>query len=368
MAHLGLATGGHGLHGRALSPPLPWCARHLGFHAPLNSGCPCLHALAASSAPRLTRAASCHRQESPSIAPLDAQFVAHEHPQRKGSPSGEARRCAASSEHPYSWRPEPVANTATVLLWFRLPTFVSAHGEHILEFLWEPVWFEDWWMVASWCDERLTTLCGLTLGYVLEVQVAAWLVLVQVKNKRERSLPVRPPGVEKTSRLGSRDPMASGVNCGTHGGNNRNMKLWTVSWLSLKTKVEPGLHGSRVVSGDWRMIHRVHRVSSGSPENHWVPCLIRKSQDRRRRCSNIRLVWLVGLTHLTNGVHRYDWCVMMASGVFEAEDTCWDHKACVEAKQVCGRQAFARWCYDKVSQKALRGCVRPFGGVYPSLM
>jgi hypothetical protein len=42
-------------------------------------------------------------------------------------------------------------------------------------------------------------------------------VLVQVKNKRERLLPVRPPGVEKTSRLGSREPMASGVKCGLHG-------------------------------------------------------------------------------------------------------------------------------------------------------
>jgi hypothetical protein len=42
------------------------------------------------------------------------------------------------------------------------------------------------------------------------VQVAASLVLVQVKNKRERSSPVRPPGVEKTSRLRSRDPVASG--------------------------------------------------------------------------------------------------------------------------------------------------------------
>jgi hypothetical protein len=29
---------------------------------------------------------------------------------------------------------------------------------------WEPVWFEDRWMLASWCDEWLTTLCGLTLG------------------------------------------------------------------------------------------------------------------------------------------------------------------------------------------------------------
>jgi hypothetical protein len=35
---------------------------------------------------------------------------------------------------------------------------------------------------------------------------------------RERSLPVRPPGVEKTSRLRSRDPVASGVKCGPHGG------------------------------------------------------------------------------------------------------------------------------------------------------
>jgi hypothetical protein len=26
------------------------------------------------------------------------------------------------------------------------------------------VWFGDRCMVSSWCDERLTTLCGLTLG------------------------------------------------------------------------------------------------------------------------------------------------------------------------------------------------------------
>jgi hypothetical protein len=26
------------------------------------------------------------------------------------------------------------------------------------------MWFEDQWMVASWCDEWLTTLCGLILG------------------------------------------------------------------------------------------------------------------------------------------------------------------------------------------------------------
>jgi hypothetical protein len=90
-------------------------------------------------------------------------------------------------------------------------------------------------------------------------------VLVQVKNKRERSSPVRPPVVEKTSRLGSRDPVASGVKCRPHGGMNYKMKSWTVSWLGLKTKVEPGLHGSRVMSGDWRRLHRVRGVSNGSP-------------------------------------------------------------------------------------------------------
>jgi hypothetical protein len=93
-------------------------------------------------------------------------------------------------------------------------------------------------------------------------------VFVQVKNKCERSLPVRPPGVEKTSRLHSRDPVANRVKCGLHGGKNGKMQSWTVSWLSLKTKVEPGLRGSRVMTGDWRRLHRVRGVSSGSPENH----------------------------------------------------------------------------------------------------
>jgi hypothetical protein len=72
---------------------------------------------------------------------------------------------------------------------------------------------------------------------------------MQVKNKSERLWPVRPPCVEKTSRLGSRVLVASGVKCGPHGGKNSEMKSWTVSWLSLKTKVERDFVGanSRVV-------------------------------------------------------------------------------------------------------------------------
>jgi hypothetical protein len=104
---------------------------------------------------------------------------------------------------------------------------------------------------------------------------------VLVKNKRERSSPERPPDVEKTSRLCSRDPVASGVKCGPHGSMNSKMKSWTVSWLSLKTKVEPGLRGSRVMIGDWRRLHRVRGVSSGSPENHWVPWLIHKAKTEK---------------------------------------------------------------------------------------
>jgi hypothetical protein len=42
--------------------------------------------------------------------------------------------------------------------------------------------------------------------------------------------------VDKISRLRSRDPVASGVKCGPHGGNNSKMKSWTVSWFSLKPR------------------------------------------------------------------------------------------------------------------------------------
>jgi hypothetical protein len=45
-----------------------------------------------------------------------------------------------------------------------------------------------------------------------------------VKNKCERSLPARPPGVEKTSRLRLRDPVASVVKCGRMVAKNDKMK------------------------------------------------------------------------------------------------------------------------------------------------
>jgi hypothetical protein len=94
--------------------------------------------------------------------------------------------------------------------------------------------------------------------------------------------------VEKTSRLGSRDQVASRVNYGPHGGKNSGTKSWTVFWLSLKTKVEPGLRGSQVMSGDWWSLHCGRRVCSCSPENQWVTLLSHKIEveDSTRRCGH----------------------------------------------------------------------------------
>jgi hypothetical protein len=44
------------------------------------------------------------------------------------------------------------------------------------------------------------------------------------------------------------------------------------------TMVEPGLHGSQVMSGDWRRLHQVHGVCGGSPENHQVTQLSHKAE------------------------------------------------------------------------------------------
>jgi hypothetical protein len=109
---------------------------------------------------------------------------------------------------------------------------------------------------------------------------------------------------------------------------NSKMKSRTVSWLSLKIKVESGLRGSRVMSGDWRMLHRVHGVSSGSPENHWVPWLIHKAKTEEPK-----MVLQQIQTGLTGWSDRSDPCATTQSGDFEAEDTHRDCMACVEAKR-----------------------------------
>jgi hypothetical protein len=140
-----------------------------------------------------------------------------------------------------------------------------------------PSVMSDWqhcvdWLLAKYCS------CRLRLDW-------CWC---RWKTSVKGRLLVSPPGVEKTSRLGSRDPIASRVKCGPYGGKNSGTKSWTVSWLSLETKVEPGLRGSRVMSGDRRRLHRVREVCSGSPENHWVTRLSHrtKAEDSTRTCGH----------------------------------------------------------------------------------
>jgi hypothetical protein len=82
------------------------------------------------------------------------------------------------------------------------------------------------------------------------------------------------------------------------------------------------------MSGDWRRLHRVRGVSGGSPKNHWVAWLIHKAKTEEPKMEVQQ--------------HRSG-----QSGDFEAEDTRRDRKACVEAKQVCGRWASVRWSDDK---------------------
>jgi hypothetical protein len=84
--------------------------------------------------------------------------------------------------------------------------------------------------------------------------------------------------------LRSRDLVASGVKCGPHGGMNSKMKSWTVSWLSLKTKVEPRLRGSQVMSGDWR---RVHHLSDQS-------LLVKPGNFHRKAPAQVRSMYLTG--------------------------------------------------------------------------
>jgi hypothetical protein len=112
-------------------------------------------------------------------------------------------------------------------------------------------------------------------------------VLVQVKNKRERSLPVRSPGVKKTSRLRSRDPVASGLKCGPHGGKNNKMKSVDGFLVEPQNQGRAELRGSQVMSGDWQRLHQVRRVCGGSPENHQVTRLSHKVEAEDRE-------WLSG--------------------------------------------------------------------------
>jgi hypothetical protein len=92
-----------------------------------------------------------------------------------------------------------------------------------------------------------------------------------------------------------RHPVASGVKCRPHGGMNNKMESWIVSWLSLKTKVKPGLRGSRVMSGDWWRLHRVRGVSGGSRQVSPEGTGLTSGSHRSDRCRSVRLEFCVPL-------------------------------------------------------------------------
>jgi hypothetical protein len=174
---------------------------------------------------------------------------------------------------------------------------------------------------------------------------------MKVKNKRERSLQVTPPGVEQTSTLDSRDPIASEVKCGPHGGKNSKMKSCAVPWLSLKAKIELGLCGGQVMSGDWRRPHQVRGVSSGSQENDRVPWLIHKAKAEDRRQQH--------QASQTGGSDQSDRCATTLSRDFEAEGMHQNCKACIRATQ----GAIAGHPSDGATTKIPKV---PLGGVYLS--
>jgi hypothetical protein len=62
-------------------------------------------------------------------------------------------------------------------------------------------------------------------------------------------------------------------------------------------------------------------------------------------------------TGLTGGEHRSDRCATTQSGIFEAEDTRRDRKACIEAKQVAVAEHPSDAESFKTSKTALEGLV-----------
>jgi hypothetical protein len=156
--------------------------------------------------------------------------------------------------------------------------------------------------------------------------------------------------VEKTSRLGSRDPVASRVKCRPHGGKNGKMKSRTVSWLSLKTKVEPGLYGSQVMSGDWRRLHQVREVCGCSPENHRVTRLSHKAEDEDQ-------AWLSGQNRPDRFDNRSDRFGVAGHRKFRGGGHASGSQGLRRGYVKCGRRASVRWFYKDNSQSALGGCV-----------
>jgi hypothetical protein len=148
-----------------------------------------------------------------------------------------------------------------------------------------------------------------------------------------------------------------GIKCGPHGGKKSKAKSGTVSWLSLKTKVEP-VQGSgsqpESACGVWLVystkptpsqddelakswvglawrLHRVRGVYGGSPQNRQGYLVEPQNQDRRL------------------GGRRWDLGVPRS---FEVGDTRHDRGACVGRTRRPDGCAAVRWrtsCVDQIA-------------------
>jgi hypothetical protein len=160
--------------------------------------------------------------------------------------------------------------------------------------VWGPVWFEDQWMVATWCEEWLTTLCGLTLSQVLQVQ-AYWLVLVQVKNKRERSMPV---GIQVWIRQvglvrGTRWPVGSSASRMVTS-TARRSRVRFLGWAS-KPRTSRDNCGGQVMSGYWWEVTPSPWGLQGFTTQPLGYLAKTQSQGRRPKRYGTRTIWLVGI-------------------------------------------------------------------------
>jgi hypothetical protein len=105
-----------------------------------------------------------------------------------------------------------------------------------------------------------------TDSWISIVRVGCGLIGVGAGDEQARKFDVSgPSGVEQTSSLGSRDPVANRIKCGPHSGKNSKVKSCMVSWLSLKTKIESGQPWWP--SHDWRLAGG-HTKSAGFPVVH----------------------------------------------------------------------------------------------------
>jgi hypothetical protein len=139
-------------------------------------------------------------------------------------------------------------------------------------------------------------------------------------------------------------PWPAGLSAGRVVARTTRWSRWTVYWLSHKTKVDPGLRGSRVMSGDWRRLHQVRGVCGGSPENHRVTQLSHKAEVEDR-------TWLSGQNRpcrLGEPVYQFGvaWRRKLRGGGHTSGS-----QGLRRGYEKCGRQASVRWCYKDIFPK-----------------